>query len=128
MADHGLRDEYLRELDVELNMAIGSAMHGTECTMRNGRPVIIGGKGPNVEGITELRLLKERVEDEWNVDGIITTIHLHLLEPLLRSDLTNSERLAQQFYVATTVSAPKYSSVSFYAKLHSQLVHETMAS
>jgi hypothetical protein len=64
MADISLREEYLRELDVELNIAIGSAIHSTECTMRNGRPVIIRGKGPNVEGITELRLLKKRVEDE----------------------------------------------------------------
>lgn len=101
------REEFIQNLGSQLHWfdrllpimrrAVASARVESPCHMTPNSSFNIGGEGYALPATTRW----------FNPDPskrIITALHLELLEPLLRNDLTSSERLAQQLLVANCVS------------------------
>jgi hypothetical protein len=94
--DSPYRAEWFKILAPHLRIAIGSARIETQVRTMANQPIEkIGGVNLHLNAVTRTLL---------NDVGILIVIHIHILEPLLRGDLTQSERLSQQNHVAIIVS------------------------
>jgi hypothetical protein len=100
--DVGLQGVYFNDLCSQMRIGIVSGKKDTKCDLiLNQPPIVLGPSGANA---TTRPLI---VDNGINMDpyqGIFTALHIDILEPLLRTDLTASERLVQQCYIGILVS------------------------
>jgi len=100
------QSQYLEYLATKCVIGIGSTNNKATCNLSHDTyDVEIGGYGSGVNAVTI------NVTSFYNVDGkkvdahkgSLIVLHIEMLEALLRTDLTASERLAQQNLVAILV-------------------------
>jgi len=96
--DINLQSVYFNDLCSQMRLGIVSGKKDTKCDLiLNQPPVVIGPSGANA---TTRPLIANNGTNRDVFQGIFTAMHIDILEPLLRTDLTASERVAQQCYIS----------------------------
>jgi len=117
-----IQSKYLEYLATKCVIGIGSTKNKATCNLSHDTyDVEIGGYGSGVNAVTV------NITSFYNVDGkkidahkgSLIVLHIEMLEALLRTDLTASERLAQQNLVAILVRRAPNSWVTWLMEIYS---------
>ena len=101
LAENRSQAYYINLLAPVMRIAIASSRSSSKCNVIAGQHAWdVGGVGCWISGTTQATFPYSGSAQL----AIVVTLHLEIVEPLLRDDLTTSERLAQQIEIATVVS------------------------